>query len=197
MHDDTPDDVGLPLQASLRDGRTVTLRAICAEDRDELLDAFHRLSPESRYTRFMMAVREPSPAMLEAATHPLPERDFALVAVAIVDGAEDIVGGARYAQEPAGATCEFAVTVVDDWHGIGLASRLMRVLIAHARSRGLRCMEGYVLTRNDVMRHLARHLGFADHPCADDATLRVVRLDLVDGGCGDGGGGGISSRDPP
>jgi RimJ/RimL family protein N-acetyltransferase len=170
----------LPILAQLRDGRAVTVREIREQDEAEMREAFHRLSADSRYARFMMPVRELSPAMLEAAMHPMPDRDLALVAVSR-EGTpdEDIVAGARYVGAPGSDSCEFAVTVVDDWHGLGLASRLLETLIAHARARGLRRMEGFVLAANTPMRRLARRLGFVDRQCDGDATLRVVSLDLT------------------
>ena len=173
----------LPMLAKLRDGREVMLREIKAQDDREILEAFHRLSPDSRYTRFMIPMRDLPPKMLEAATHPRPDQDFVLVAVIDEGGPnEDIVGGARYAGAPGSETCEFAVTVADDWHGLGLASRLMEILIAVATARGLRCMEGYVLAVNTPMRRLATRLGFVDRRCPDDAALRVVSLSLAGGG---------------
>lgn len=181
MQNDASRPTTLPVLAKLRDGRDVVLREIGAHDKAEMQDAFQRLSADSRYTRFMMAMRELSPAMLEAATHPVAGRDFALVAVSGEGAAEDIVAGARYVGEPGSDTCEFAVTVADDWHGLGLASRLLGILIANARAQGLRCMEGYVLALNTPMRRLAQRLGFTDRQCPDDATTRLVRLDLTSG----------------
>jgi RimJ/RimL family protein N-acetyltransferase len=186
MQNDAPGDLTLPMLAKLRDGREVLLREIQAQDKEGMLAAFHRLSADSRYTRFMMAMRDPSPAMLEAATHPMPDREFALVAVSRDAGADNIVGGARFIYAPGSDTCEFAVTVADDWHGLGLASRLLRTLIASATARGLRCMEGYVLAANTPMRRLARRLGFVDRQCPDDAGLRVMRMSLAGGGCDEG-----------
>ncbi|MDY0976664.1 GNAT family N-acetyltransferase [Massilia sp. CFBP9012] len=182
MQDDPPDRAGLPALARLRDGRTVLLREIQAQDEDEMREAFHRLSADSRYARFMMPLREPPPAMLAAATRPDPRHDLALVAVSGEGGPDqDIVAGARYVGAAGSDSCEFAVTVVDDWHGLGLARRLLEILIAHATARGLRRMEGFVLAANTPMRRLARRLGFVDRQCEDDATLRVVSLDLTAG----------------
>jgi RimJ/RimL family protein N-acetyltransferase len=185
MPNAAPTGMTLPTLAQLRDGREVMLREIQAQDKEAMLAAFHRLSADSRYTRFMMSLRELAPATLEAATHPVPGREFALVAVSGEGGAESIVAGARYVGAPGSDACEFAVTVADDWHGLGLASRLLGILIAHATAQGLRCMEGYVLTVNTPMRRLAKRLGFVDRPCHDDATLRVVNLSLAGGGCDD------------
>jgi GNAT superfamily N-acetyltransferase len=163
--------------AKLRDGRQVMLRGIQAQDKAELQAAFHRLSADSRYTRFMMSMRDLPEAMLEAATHPVPSREFALVAVSGEGGAESIVGSARYVGAPENNTCEFAVTVADDWHGLGLAKRLLGILIETATVQGFRCMEGYVLA--------AKGLGFVDTQCHGDATLRVVSLSLSGGGFDD------------
>lgn len=171
--------VALPMPATLRDGREVVLREIGVQDEKEIVEAFERLSAESRYTRFMIPLRELSPRMLAAATHPVPGRDFALIAVSGEGDDEDIVAGARYVGAPGSDTCEFAVTVADDWHGLGLAGRLMEILIANARERGLRCMEGQVLAVNSPMRRLAKRLGFSDRQYPDDATLRLVSLSLA------------------
>jgi RimJ/RimL family protein N-acetyltransferase len=168
----------LPATLRVRDGRQVTLREILPQDKAHLQAAFACLSADSRYTRFMATMRDLPNEMLEAATHPAPDREFALVAVSAPGPDEIIVGGARYAAEPGSDTCEFAVTVADDWHGQGLAPRLMEALIAAAQARGLRSMMGYVLATNASMRKLAKRLGFHDSPMPEDATVRVVSLRL-------------------
>lgn len=183
MQHDTPTGMALPIMAKLRDGRQVMLREIHAQDKAALQAAFHRLSADSRYTRFMMSMRDLPEAMLEAAMHPVPGREFALVATSGESGAESIVGSARYVGATGSDTCEFAVTVADDWHGLGLARRLLGILIETATAQGFRCMEGYVLAVNTPMRRLAKSLGFVDTQCHGDATLRVVSLSLAGGGC--------------
>ena len=39
-------------------------------------------------------------------------------------------------------TCEFGVTVAEDWRGIGLATRLLESLVRRARRDGYETMEG-------------------------------------------------------
>ncbi|MNL01683.1 Acetyltransferase Pat [compost metagenome] len=178
MQDKSDTTTFVPFSVSLRDGREVLVREIAEDDKAGLLAAFDRLSADARYTRFMAAMQQLPEAMLEHATHPSAECELVLVAIATKGKAPSIVGGARYAAAPGNDTCEFAVTIVDDWQALGLASRLLSVLIDTARRRGYRSMEGYVLSSNTAMRRLARHLGFADIPCPDDTTLRVVTLAL-------------------
>lgn len=167
-----------PVVLHLRNGRRVTVRPVEGDDVDGIRSAFEHLSSESRYSRFMAPVRELSPAMLDLATHARDDRDLALLAVAGEDPEEVIVGGARYAANPGGDDCEFAVTVVDDWHGLGLGRHLMTLLMEAAAHRGLRTMEGFILTSNAGMRGLAHHLGFADRPMAEDPTVRRVSRQL-------------------
>ena len=50
-----------PIEVELRDRRRVRLREIRPDDRDEVRQAFDRLSSESRYTRFMPIASELSP----------------------------------------------------------------------------------------------------------------------------------------
>jgi len=177
MRDDHQRDEHLPLAVTLRDGRSATIRPICPEDKDELEAAFERLCAQERYTRFFTSLRTLPEKMLDAATHPVPDREVALVALSD-EGSRHIIGGARYALGPGSDTCEFAVTVADDWHGVGLARRLMETMIEMARARGVQRMEGFVLAANSNMRGLAARLGFADAQCPEDRTLRVVTLEL-------------------
>jgi len=176
LHDPSP-ELSLPARVTLRNGAQLVVREICAQDKDALHTAFRQLSDESRYTRLMASMKDLPEAMLESATHPVPVQQFALVAV--MDDGGAIAGGARYAAAPGSDTCEFAVTVIDGWHGLGLAKLLMQILIHAARVAGYRTMEGFVLASNRGMRGLAHRLGFADTACADDWNLRVVVLDLA------------------
>lgn len=166
-----------PVEVTLRNGRRVRLREIRPDDRDEVRQAFARLSGESRYLRFMSFLKELSPRMLEGTVNPPRGRELVLVAEIDAPDGIDIVGGARYIQGE-GQACEFAITVADDWQRVGLASRLMRELIAAAGARGLQRMEGFVLASNGSMLGLARRLGFRLHADPRDPTVVVVALDL-------------------
>jgi GNAT superfamily N-acetyltransferase len=167
-----------PTEITLRDGRAVHLRALLASDADELLEAFGRLSENTRHMRFMRAVAHLDPAELRRSIARLLKRGLAVVATVPAADGIDIVGGASCVVGDDPHTCEFAVTVVDGWEGVGLGSRLLRGLIECARRRGLRWMEGYVLATNHPMLQLATALGFESRPDPEDYGVRVVQLDL-------------------
>jgi acetyltransferase len=162
----------------LRDGREVTIRAIVEADAPEIVQAFERLSAASRYSRFMWHKKQLDHAALERGVHPRPGRDFAFVAtIPAIDGV-DIVGAAQYvpADESGDKTCEFAITIAEDWRGSGLAPTLLASLVRRARRDGYEVMEGRVIAENTAMLRLARKLRFKIDPVPGDATvLRVQR----------------------
>lgn len=163
---------------SLPDGRVVTIRPIRPADAAIEQDFVKDLSIQSRYQRFMFALRELSPEMLSRLTQIDYEHDMALIAVQDTPQGERQVGVARYAMLPDGQSCEFAVVVADDWQGKGLAHQLMQRLIEAARDRGLRVMGGIRLLKNARMQDLACSLGFQSGIDPDDPGLVHMRLEL-------------------
>jgi L-amino acid N-acyltransferase YncA len=55
----------------------------------------------------------------------------------------------------------------------------MKALIEESARRGLKEMEGFVLTQNQSMLRLARKLGFHIASEPDDPSVRVCRLALA------------------
>lgn len=163
----------------LRDGSEITVRAIRVEDADKLQAAIRALSPESRYSRFFSPLRELPPELLDRATHPDASRELQLVAVVGSASAEEIVAGARYAATTTDGDCEFAVAVVDEWHGRGLARVLLETLMSAAHARGFAHMEGYVLASNTAMLGLAKRLGFSVGASPEGPSVCLVRCDLA------------------
>ena len=167
-----------PRRVTLRDGREVTLRAIVEADATAIVRAFERLSAQSRYYRFMKHKRQLDDAALQRGVHPRPGRDFVFVATIPAADAIDIVGAAQYVQagDADAKTCEFAITVAEDWRGSGLATELLASLVRRARRDGYETMEGLVIAENIAMLALARKLNFKVAPVPGDATvLRVQR----------------------
>jgi acetyltransferase len=160
----------------LPDGTEIVIRPIRPEDAS-IEQAFVRnLSPQSKYFRFMQALRELTPQMLVHFTHIDCDRDLALIAVATQHGKEVELAVGRYFTNPDGKSCEFAIVVADEWQGKGIGTRLLSQIIEHARSRGLELMEGDVLAENRHMLEFVRNLGFSVHPSPDNfAVFHVVK----------------------
>lgn len=161
----------------LPDGTDVVIRPIRPEDAELEQDFVRGLSEEAKFFRFMHALQELTPSMLARFTQIDYDREMALIAITVRDGKELELGVCRYAINPDGNTCEFAVVVADAWQGRGIGSRLMGGLIASARGRGLKTMEGDVLANNHNMLKLMNILGFVVHDNAEDPSIkRVVKI---------------------
>lgn len=172
-----PSHLAVSYQA--KDGHTITIRPIKPEDADMEQDFVKSLSPETKYYRFMNTIRELSLAQLIRLTQIDYDREMAFVALAELDGEQSEIGVARYATNPDGESCEFAIVVSDTWQGKGVARKLMGVLIDTARSRGLKYMNGDFLAENSRMLRFVASLGFVLSPHPDDSGLKrgVLVLD--------------------
>ncbi len=132
---------------TLRDGRTITIRAQRPEDLEGWRAALARTSAETLYLRFFGPKREIS----EKEAHYFLDIDFikhvALVAIAEEDGRPVLIGGGRYIViEPGKAEAAFAL--IDDYQAMGIGSALMRHLVAIGREAGLSELVAEVLSDN-------------------------------------------------
>lgn len=160
---------------TLADGRRVLLRPVLPQDADLEQSMVRALSPASRYERFFVPIRELPASWLERLTQ-IDYRSHQAFIVESFDGdGERAVAEARYVVNADGSSCEFAVLVADDWRHLGLARRLMQVLLKAAAAAGLQTMVGDVLATNQPMLALARRLGFqvSAHP---DGGAQVVQV---------------------
>ncbi len=145
---------------SLSDGRRVHLRTIRPSDRELLREGFERLSPDSRYARFMV----PKARLTERELDYLTEVDgidhFALGAARRhVVSKDEGVGSARFvrmADEP--DVAEPAVTVVDDYQRKGLGTILLQRLIEAAWERDVRWFRSELLAENKASKRMMESL---------------------------------------
>ena len=75
-------------------------------------------------------------------------------------------------------SCEFAIAVADDYHGMGLARQLMLILIEHVKDRDLKIIEGTVLKNNTSMDKLMASLGFKKSASKDYYEINNYRLEF-------------------
>jgi ribosomal protein S18 acetylase RimI-like enzyme len=148
------------VHTNLEDGRAVCLRAIRPDDEPRMRDGIELLSKESRYLRFFS--RAPA----------LPDRVItSLVAVdghhhlawgAILSGEPDLPAiGAAHAvrSDPHDKSAEFAIGILDAYHGLGLARMLTAVLLVQCRSEEIGQIEAQILAENQPAARLLRSLG--------------------------------------
>lgn len=164
---------------TLNDATPITVRPIKPEDAELNQDFVRRLSPETKYFRFMSAVRELSPALLARLTQMDYDRELAFIATRMVDTDEEQIGVCRFTTNPDGFSCEFAIVVSDEYQHSGLGRRLMGLLIKTAWQRGLKTMKGEFLTSNARMLRFVERIGFVLHNDPEDKSLKHGTLDLA------------------
>jgi GNAT superfamily N-acetyltransferase len=156
---------------SLTDGTWAELRLVKPEDAALLRDGFARLSPRSRFQRFLSAKPRLSEEELRYLTQVDGERHLALGAVTRSPGGREVgLGVARFirlAQTP--EVAEVAITVADDAQGKGLGRVLLERLVDAARERGVERFEFRVLAGNMPMYRLVQTLAPCEPEQDDDA----------------------------
>lgn len=151
------------------------IRLIGPGDADRAQAFVRTLLPETRYFRFFQALKELSPRMLAGFTCIDHRTHMALVAVALTEGRETIVGEARYSLNADGASAEIAIVVADTWQRRGLATRLLQTLELAAAANGVAHFTGETLAGNTTFVSFARVRGFTLRP--DREVRSLLRLE--------------------
>lgn len=140
---------------ALRDGTRVKIRPVVPTDKQRFLDGFGRLSPASRYRRFLAPVDELTSDMLRYFTEVDYRDHFAYVALLADRSDEPGIGVARYVRIPDDPeVAEAAVTVVDDYQGRGVGMLLLKALGAVALENDIKRFRGYALESNRPLREI-------------------------------------------
>lgn len=131
------------------------VRSIQPDDKPALKDAFSRLSFDSVYSRFFRAKHNLSARELAYFT----EVDFVnhvAIGVGLLQSDEVLpIGIARYiVTETDPKAAEIALTVDDDYQGIGAGSLLLKHLCGIAVANGVKHFHATVLPTNDKMLHV-------------------------------------------
>ena len=161
---------------ALPDGTNIFTRPIRPED-EELLHTFlEKVSAEDRRLRFFAPVRAFSHVFLARLTQLDYARAIAFVAVDETTG--ELLAVVRLHADANYDKGEYAILVRSDLKHRGVGWQLMKLMMRYASSEGLRQIKGQVLQENIAMLQMCRELGFqiADDP--DDATIKIVSLQL-------------------
>jgi GNAT superfamily N-acetyltransferase len=164
----TPDVTGRPLRfgadyrelVTLRDGSVVRLFAMNAQHGACLLRGFERLSPRSRYMRFMTGGARLGAEAVRYLTDVDGQRHFA-IAAQVLDGAGGAPAGVARIVQVADAPerVEAAITVVDAFQQQGLGAALAERMVEAARERGYHALVADALAENRPVLKLMQRGG--------------------------------------
>lgn len=173
-------------RVELTDGQEVVLRLVQPSDRELLLQGLARMSPRSRYFRFMGARNDLGESELRYLCEVDGFDHFAMGAlVEHDDDGEEGIAVARFVRlaDDRGAA-EPAIAVIDDYQGKGLGKALLKRLVSAARERGIRRFRCDFLPSNRTVRHLVRDLEQSAVVREDDEVV-TMEFELPDPSIGE------------
>jgi RimJ/RimL family protein N-acetyltransferase len=159
----------------LANGQRVVLRPALEQDLPLHGPYFDGLSNESRYNRFFNPTPKTTAKMLRHLLHIDRRSHVALLAEHMSGDKGMVIAEARYKVAADDGSAEFALSVADKFHGLGLGKLLLDRLVCAASRAGLGRLAGETLATNDRMLRLARKAGFA--LTSDPGLLYLVRLE--------------------
>lgn len=161
----------------LKNGQSVTIRAVRPDDKEKINEAFRNLEAETIYTRYFQHKAHLTKEDLERATELDFENDVALVVTMESEGREVVIGGCRYSVlrtvEGAGPSAEIAFTVEEDYQGQGMAGRLLQHMIGIARQQGISSFEAEVLPGNNSMLTVFKRSGLPLERSLSEGTIHL------------------------
>jgi RimJ/RimL family protein N-acetyltransferase len=161
----------------LRNGLEVTVRPLRPDDRDRIAAAFRQLDRESIYTRLFSYRTELSEQALDRIMRVDPAHDAALLVTLGTGKDEIVIGSGRFmgASGPGAArTAEIAFVIEEDYHGLGIAGRLLRHLAEIAREKGIAAFEADVLAENKAMLAVFARSGLPMEKWRDGETVHLT-----------------------
>jgi len=158
---------------TLKSGLAVTIRALRPEDRERVAVAVRELDRESIYLRLFSYRRELTDAGLDRIMHFDPASEIVLLATTGEGAAERVIGSGRYVVSAPGSA-EVAFVVEEDFHGNGIASRLLRHLAIVARGQGIDKFEADVLAENKAMQSVFERTGWPMQKHREGGAVHVA-----------------------
>ena len=165
---------------NIHDDFQVTVRPIRPDDATRLQEGFRRLSPHSRYLRFLETSNEISDKQARELSNLDYDTRMALVAEMESKEGNILVGVARYArlvpEHPDWAEC--AIVVSDEIQQRGLGTLLMNRLGRYAASHGVKTFVGTVHLTNSTMLRFIKRAGLPYEKSIIEPGIWEVRVQL-------------------
>jgi acetyltransferase len=149
-------------QRDLKDGTPVTLRPIKPEDEPMWHELVASCSTESLRFRFSYLFSRTTHEMASRYCFNDYDREIGIVAEVEEDGERRLIGVGRLVADVNHDAAEYAVIVVDRWHGHGLGSLLTRYCLEIATTWGVKRVVAETSRQNVRMLGTFRSLGFEE-----------------------------------
>ncbi len=144
----------------LRDGRVVRIRPIVTSDKAAMERALERMSAQSRYYRFHTDLARLTEDQLRYLTDVDQLNHVAWSVFSLDEPGRPGVATVRFVRDRANpAEAELAITIVDDFQGVGLGRILIDTILLSAFECGVERLVAYVVPENEIAQRLFRSVG--------------------------------------
>ncbi|PSJ80913.1 bifunctional acetate--CoA ligase family protein/GNAT family N-acetyltransferase [Neisseria iguanae] len=164
-----------PGEIRLKNGQTVFIRPFEPEDAEAKQQFVRRLSPQSRYTRFMTQTNQlPQPTLAR-----FSKLDYHSEGAWIAENSDGLIVAVSRFSRLNRDECEFGITLSEDTRGSGLSGEMMQLIIQLATQQGYQSMSAEILKENTAMLKLAEKSGFSLIESEQDKNLYQAKLNLL------------------
>ena len=136
---------------TLNDGREVNIRPLKSKDRDQLIHLYHSMSPQAlRWT--------PNPPTDQQIDQKIQFPDYHISL--ITEHNEQVIGYGEIQKDPEKKNGELNIHLHQDYHGVGLGTSMMIILLKDATEQQLHQINLQVAADNRPAVRLFRKFGF-------------------------------------
>jgi acetyltransferase len=153
----------------------ITLKSVTLEDNELQRSFFNSLSSQSRFLRFMSPMGEIPDYVLRILSKVNPENHIAYMLTTGSGHERKMIGEARLVIRGDDiSVADFAIAIMDDQQGNGLAKKLMALLESAAAQHGIQTLIGQTMRTNKAMKTLARRHNYNIRNDAGDARAVIM-----------------------
>lgn len=164
------------IDVKLDNGTRVCLRRVRHSDLDQIEKGISQMSDQSRYLRFFSGSKTLPPSVIEKLASVDGIHHLAWGVVNMSDKERTPIAAAHVFREtPTDENGEFAITVLDQYHGQGVARILMMTVFIDCYCEGLRHLRVDILRSNKKAYGLMRSIGAK--PCSLEGP--VAEYDII------------------
>lgn len=136
---------------TFKHGLEVRFRHIRPSDEEDMRRLFYRFSDAAVYSRYFSTIKTMPHAKMQEYVNVDCNRAISIVGLTGPPEQERIIAEARYVRYPDRPHADVAFIVDEAYQGLGIATRLFRILTQVARERGLKGFTADVLGTNKAM----------------------------------------------
>lgn len=158
----------------LKNGLEIRIRAIRPSDEEEMRHLFYRFSESSVYSRYFTSILAMPHAKMQEYVNVDYQRFMSIVALEGDVGKGKIIAEARYAKLASRPYADVAFVVDETYHGLGIATLMLHMLIRVAKEQGIQGFVASVMGSNRAMMRVFEKSGLGLDTRWEDGFFSVT-----------------------